>query len=103
MERKEMGVNPAIHESKSDSRMGHAAGRSQHSVFRWLRYMVDDEVWHAFAHSFEFEPKLFLHRGEDRGPTIGIMRGPLAAKLKRVIVNSGEPGLVYDGRFYHRT
>jgi hypothetical protein len=73
------------------------------SVFRWFRDVVDHEVGHGLVHSFELEPKLFLHGGEDRGPAFWIVRGPVAAKLKRVIVGAGETGLVNDGRFYHRT
>jgi hypothetical protein len=35
------------------------------SVFRWLRDVVDHEIGHGLVHSFELEPKLFLHCGED--------------------------------------
>src|SRR5271170_1567124 len=85
--------------------MGHGTAQPsvRQSIFRWLRDVVDHEVGHGLVQSFEFEPKLFLHCGEDGGPAFGIVRGPFAAKLKRVIVGSGETGLVNDGRFYHRT
>src|SRR5665811_695375 len=72
------------------------------SVFRWLRDVVDHEVGHGLVHGFELEAKLFLHRGEDRGPAIGIVCGPVAAKLKRVIVGSEKTGLIDHRRFHHR-
>src|ERR1700722_14002211 len=69
--------------------MGTAQPSARQSVLRWLRDVVDHEVGHGLVHSFELEPKLFLHRGEDRGPAFGIVCGPFAAKLKRVIVSAG--------------
>jgi hypothetical protein len=81
-------------------------GHNRHSA---SQFSVGFVMWsttrlgYGLVHSFELEPKLFLHCGEDRRPAFGIVRRPCAAKLKRVIVGAGKPGLVNDGLFYHRT
>jgi len=73
------------------------------SVFRWLGDVVDHEVGHGLVRGIELEPKLLLHRGEDRGPAFRVALGPFAANLQRVTVDAGKTGLVNHGRFYHRT